>query len=205
MSSGSASALARASKARLRRLARGLTLALVLGGAGAGSVAAQERPSADRFALKVGIVDQQYLLRESDAAKSLQAEIEARRNRYQEQVEAFEDELIALGQEFVEQSPTLTDAEKAAREADFNRRNAELEALTLDGQRRLNAALDAGRAILLDAVGDVTREIAAEQGLSLVLQRQTVPFYDPELDLTDEAVARLNARLPRIELPEQKN
>jgi Skp family chaperone for outer membrane proteins len=48
----------------------------------------------------------------------------------------------------------------------------------------------------------VTQEIAAERKLDIVLAKATIVLVRPELELTDAALALLNQRLPRVQLPE---
>ena len=46
----------------------------------------------------------------------------------------------------------------------------------------------------------VVQEIAAERHLDIVITAGSVVLQNPELDITEEAMARLNARLPRVSL-----
>ena len=46
----------------------------------------------------------------------------------------------------------------------------------------------------------VVREIAAERDLDVVITAGSVVLQNPELDITEEAMARLNTKLPRISL-----
>src|SRR5690606_35121477 len=46
----------------------------------------------------------------------------------------------------------------------------------------------------------IAAEIAKERGVNLVLNKAQVLLFPTELDITDEALAKLNQRLPTVDL-----
>ena len=47
----------------------------------------------------------------------------------------------------------------------------------------------------------IIAELAKEQGFNLVLRQAQIVFADSALNITDEALRRLNARLPSVKVP----
>ena len=56
-----------------------------------------------------------------------------------------------------------------------------------------------------ETVAEISREIAEERNLDLLLAKVTIVLVRPSLEVTDEALRRLNQRLPKVELPELQN
>ena len=54
-----------------------------------------------------------------------------------------------------------------------------------------------------EAVIRVVGELADERGFNLVLPSAGVLLFSPQLDITDEVLARLDASLPDVRVPEQ--
>jgi Skp family chaperone for outer membrane proteins len=79
------------------------------------------------------------------------------------------------------------------RAADFER---EVDFRNHDMANRQNNALkkveDGLRSVLLD--------LATERKLTLILQKGAAPYYDSDLDLTAEAMKRLDAKLPTVKV-----
>jgi Skp family chaperone for outer membrane proteins len=51
----------------------------------------------------------------------------------------------------------------------------------------------------------IAKEIAEERGLDLILSKATVVIVMPKFEITNEAVNRLNARLPEVPLAQELN
>ena len=116
----------------------------------------------------------------------------------------------------------LRDGEREIREADRNlaiertqlnpsvyaqkRRALELQATTLqrsyrEKMRAVDTTFRQGLAQIQQQLTLITQEIAAERGLDLVLAKATVVLVRPDLEITDDALLRLNERLPEVRLP----
>jgi Skp family chaperone for outer membrane proteins len=61
------------------------------------------------------------------------------------------------------------------------------------------AALNEVRSAMIQVVG----ELADTRGFNLVLPTSGLLLFAPEIDLTDEAMARLDAKLPDVTVPEK--
>ena len=50
------------------------------------------------------------------------------------------------------------------------------------------------------ALAEVAKEIADEQGINLILLKATIVLASRELDITEEALKRLDERLPAVDV-----
>ena len=69
------------------------------------------------------------------------------------------------------------------------------------GKRELDQAYGNGMIEVQRALTTIIAELAKEQGFNLVLRQAQTVFADSALNITDEALRRLNARLPSVKVP----
>ena len=55
---------------------------------------------------------------------------------------------------------------------------------------------------MMNAILNITGEIANEMGANLVLPKQQVVLHEPRMDVTSQVIERLNRRMPNINFPE---
>lgn len=147
---------------------------------------------------RIMVVDFQSVVRNSDAAQSIHEQIDALRQGYQQEFGQIEDELRALEAELSEGRATLTADQFARRRRGFEQRvseaqrQAQVRRAALD--QALNRAMDEVRTTLLEVIADIARR----EDTDIVLSRAQVVLVDSALEFSDEALAELNARLPRV-------
>jgi Skp family chaperone for outer membrane proteins len=153
------------------------------------------------------IVDVKRILDESVASVSVQKRIEAQRSAFQTEIAAKEKEIRAAEQELVASRGKLTQQAYAEKENELRKKFREVEQYVQDRRRLLEQAttLSMGkvRSVLLTIVTDIARK----RGAQAVLIRQQVLWSENVLDITDQALERLNKELPdlpvNIEVPKE--
>ncbi len=150
---------------------------------------------------QVGVIDLQRILRESSAVKKLSREVETLRARYQ-------DDLVREEAAFREADHQLARVRSELSPEVYDQRRRELEskaaALQRDFQERkkqLDQIFGKGMSQIQQVLLQVSQEIAAERGLDLLFAKATVVLVKPDLEITNEALARLNAQLAEVEIP----
>ena len=161
------------------------------------AVEAQKLP-----ATVAAVIDYQRILRDAAAAKSIRAQIEARRQAYQEEISKEEQRLHEADKAFAKQRSVLSNEAFAEKRRDFEQEVAEVQRLVQERRRELDnmaaAALNEVKAALIEIV----TSIAEERGFNLVLPSSEVLFFSRSLDLTEEVLAKLDDRLPQVQLSE---
>lgn len=157
---------------------------------------AQELPST-----VAAVIDYQRILKEAQAARSIREQIEARRKAYQDEISEEEQRLREADQAFAKQSSVMSPEARAEKRRDFEKEVVEVQRLVQE--RR--SELDRASAMALNEVKKVLIEIvtgmAEERGFNLVLPSSEVLFFSRRIDLTEEVLTELDARLPRVEVP----
>lgn len=151
--------------------------------------------------LIVAVLDVNHILRESSAAKAVRAQIDKQRDAYQAALVTQENKLREADQKLAQDRASLS-------QEDFIKRRDELgkqiEQLRIDSDKRkqaLEKAFNAGMQQVTQSLGQVLSEIAKQRGLTLVLNKAMVPLSANDLDITQEALKLLNARLPSVTVP----
>jgi Skp family chaperone for outer membrane proteins len=71
-----------------------------------------------------------------------------------------------------------------------------------DRRRELDSVAAAALNEVKEALIEIVTSIAEERGFNLVLPSSEVLFFSRSLDLTEEVLAKLDARLPQVQLSE---
>ena len=148
----------------------------------------------------IAIVDIQRILQDSLASKSVQKQLDARRSKFQSEIEDEENGLRAAEQELAKLRDKLQTQAYADREQQLRQRFAAVEAHVQARRRVLDQsytdAMNTVRSALLDIVGSVARE----RGANLAVVKQQALWTDQPLDITDEVLKRLDQKLPKVDV-----
>jgi Skp family chaperone for outer membrane proteins len=141
-------------------------------------------------------------LRDAAAAKSIRQQIEARRQSYQEEISKEEQRLHEADKAFAKQRSVLSNEAFAEKRRVFEQEVAEVQRLVQDRRRELDSVAAAALNKVKEALIEIVTSIAEERGFNLVLPSSEVLFFSRSLDLTEEVLAKLDARLPQVQLSE---
>lgn len=147
---------------------------------------------------RIGYVDVQRVVSESAAGKRAYAEIESQVKQKQEQVNREGQKLKAQQQALEKEQLTLTDAQKRAKQREFEKKVQAYQQLAATAQRELSD-LEAERTnkVITD-IRSVIREVAQQEKLLLVLQKneqlQPVLYAADGPDLTDKVIKAYDAK-----------
>jgi Skp family chaperone for outer membrane proteins len=156
--------------------------------------AAEVRPS------ETLVIDFQAVVRESMAAESVQAQVSGLREAYQAEFGQIEEDLRAIEQELTEARDQLPEAEFLERRRQFERRITEAQRRAQERRAVLDRALDEAMGQVRSTLIDIVAEIAGDRGARIVLNKTQTVLSDRTLDITGEALDRLDARLPTVEV-----
>ncbi|MBN43036.1 MAG: hypothetical protein CL573_06070 [Alphaproteobacteria bacterium] len=148
----------------------------------------------------IAIIDVDKIMQESLAVKSARTQIDEIAGDLQEKIAAEEEAFRSEDQQLQQQRTILTPDVYTERRQDLQARAASFQ----QRARTLRQTLDRGMAqtmqriqmVLFDEVGKLAKEI----DVNLVLPRSQVVVVFDSLDVSDEALKRLNERLSEIEM-----
>jgi outer membrane protein len=146
------------------------------------------------------VIDYQRILRDAAAARSIREQIEARRKVYQEEISKEEQRLHEADKEFARQRSVLSPEAFAEKRREFEQDVAEVQRMVQERRRELDRMSAAALNQVKEALIEIVTSIAEERGFNLVLPSSEVLFFARSLDLTEEVLAKLDARLPQVRL-----
>lgn len=147
----------------------------------------------------VAFVDVQSVLREAQAARALRGRIEADQFSYQSELAKQENALRAASEQLAAERDDVPETEYVQRRQEIERQVEELRRQSQLRKRELELAYNDGMDRLRAAMVQVVAEIASERGFTLVLNKANVVLGASELDITQEAIDRVNAVLPTLD------
>jgi Skp family chaperone for outer membrane proteins len=176
-----------------RTVAAALLAGALAGVAAPGAARAQQLP-----ATVAAVIDYQRILRDAAAARSIRDQIDGRRKAYQEEISKEEQRLHEADKAFAKQRSLLTAEAFAEKRREFEQEVAEVQRMVQERRRALDEVSAAALNEVKTALIEVVTSIADERGFNLVLPSSEVLFFSRRIDLTEEVLAKLDARLPNV-------
>ncbi|HZB90218.1 MAG TPA: OmpH family outer membrane protein [Stellaceae bacterium] len=144
------------------------------------------------------IVDMQEILQDAKAAKEVQAILNKQYTAYSKEVAQQEDELQKGGTELERQRTVMAPDAYNQRARELQERYDELgksvQARRAALQQSLSEAMGKVRTAALEVVADIVKERRA----NLVLEKEAVVFEPEGMDVTADAIRRLDQKLPSV-------
>lgn len=151
-------------------------------------------PSAAAQGVKLGVVDVQQVLNQSQRGQAIKQKLDQERAGRQKELDARQQELVRLQTELEKQAPVLSEQAKRERSEALQRKVRDVRRLAEDAGRELEKRVR-------ETEMDVTREIFAtiqeygkDQGYSVILERSSIIYSAATVDLTAEIIKRFDGK-----------
>lgn len=176
-----------------------LAIAVAVLSIGASSIAAaQDRPPS------IGIVDVQKILRDSQASRSLQPQIEKLRKNYQSSLRKREAELRKASQDLQRQRAILSPQAFAKRRNAYEETARQAQVDFQQRKRQLDNVYGAAMRAIQKSMVVAAAKVAEERKFDIVLPKSIVLLADQKLDITGEVLRRIDKSLPSVTLEPAK-
>ena len=158
-----------------------------------------EAPAAtDGPKTSVLVIDQERLLTESGFGERLSAELDAAAANLAAENRQIEQALIGEEQELTAARPDMAPKEfKAAADA-FDEKVTRIRSEQDRKSRELSAWREREQRVFLDAALPVLGALLADYGAYVILDQRQVFLSDDRVDVTDEAISRVDAALDAL-------
>lgn len=145
--------------------------------------------------LKLGYVDVQKVLNQSDAGKNAKEQLAAKVKKYQDEINVKQDELKKLKEDIEKQGVLLSESARAAKEKDYQQRLKEFQRFTKDAQDELQGKDEEFTRKILEDIEKVVQEYGRKNGFTfLFVKNETMVYTDEKADQTDAILKVLNER-----------
>lgn len=173
------------------------SVAALIALAPAGSLFAQSAPQPLPVPV-ILIVDLQQILQDAKAAKGVQAIINQEYSAYTKEVAQQEDELQKSRTELERQRTVLAPEAFNTRARDLQQRYDALGQVVQGRRQALQQSLNEAMVTVKNAALEVIADVVKERKANLVIEKQAVVFEAEGMDVTADAIARLDKKLDSV-------
>jgi outer membrane protein len=167
----------------MKSLALHTLLAASLLGLGASSAMAQE--------LKIGYVNSERVLRESNAAKAAQSKLETEFSRREKDLAEIAGRLKAASDKLEKEAPTLAEGERSRRQRELVEQDRDFQRKRREFQEDLNQRKNEELSAVVERANRVIKQVFEGEKYDLIIQEAV--FAGPKVDITDKVIKALNA------------
>ena len=146
----------------------------------------------------IAVIDPQFLLYNSNAAKNARVQGERIRVQYQQDFKGKQDGLDQLYETLAAERATLPPEVYQQRARDLQQRAAVYQREAQERQLKLDSALNGASQKIAAAMTQVVDEIIKENKLTLVLPRSITIGTPGVPDITQDVLTRLNQKMPSV-------
>jgi len=144
--------------------------------------------------MKIGYIEMQRALESSEAGKEAKELLASRMKNYQDQINAKQDDLKRLKDDFEKQGMILSESARANKEKDYQQKLKEFQRFTKDAEDDLRAKQDESVRKILEGMEKIIQEFGRTKGYTFIFVRnESMLFVDEKADLTNEVLKLLNA------------
>jgi outer membrane protein len=141
--------------------------------------------------LKIGYVNSERVMRESNPAKAAQAKLQAEFSKREKDLDDATNRLKAAADKLQKEEVTLSEADKGRRNRDLVEQDRDLQRKRREFQEDLNQRRNEELAGVIERANRVIRQIYESEKYDLVLQE--VIFAGARVDITEKVIKVLNA------------
>jgi len=144
------------------------------------------------------VIDYQRILLEAAASKSIAEQMDSRRKAFQDEIGKEEQRLHEARKALSKQRSVLSDEAFETKQGEFETEYAGVRELAADRRKQLEDASAEAINEVKGALIEIVTSIAEERGFNLVLPSSQILFFSRQIDLTDEVLSKLDARLSKV-------
>lgn len=142
--------------------------------------------------LKIGYVNSERVLRDSNLAKAAQIKLEAEFSKREKDLGALENKLRAAAAQLDKDSPTLSEAERNRRQRDVIEQDRDLQRKKREYQEDVNSRRNEEMQVMVEKANKVIKQIFDADKYDLIMQDAI--HASAKIDITKKVIDALNAQ-----------
>jgi outer membrane protein len=139
---------------------------------------------------RVGYVNLERILRDSNSAKLAQTKLEQEFSRREKDIQALASQLKSTSEKFEREAPTLAESQRVARQRQLVEQDREFQRKQREFQEDLNLRKNEELQGVLERANRVIKQVAEVEKYDLVIQEAV--YINPKHDITDKVLSGLN-------------
>lgn len=146
----------------------------------------------------IGVVNIAKIMQDSKAASSVRNQLQAKQKSFQTELDTKEKALLAEDQDLVKQKDKVEKDAFEKKVKAFREKAASAQREVQEKKAQLDKSFSASLEEIQKTVQDIVKQVASEKKMTLVLSNAQVLYGDSSLDITEEVLKRLDAKLPNV-------
>jgi outer membrane protein len=146
--------------------------------------------------LKVGVVDLQYVLENSEPGQKAIEQLEQEFKGLQQKLEQRKSELDSLRQEMQKQSLVMSQEAKSDKESEFRQKVQKFQKLYQEYQKRMQSKEQELREPIIQDLVEIIQDYGQEHGFDIILDKQNsgLVYSKQGLEITEPILEILNQK-----------
>ena len=148
----------------------------------------------------VGVIDLNYILSESKAAKDAAEKIEKIALDIEEEVKKTDQDLIDEQNKLLESQQIMAPAAFEEKRKEYEKKVQNYNVTRQEKFMSIDLLVNDSRNNVLNALKPILEEISNNKGITILLEKNSVLLNAENMDVTNEALKILNKQLPELEV-----
>lgn len=146
--------------------------------------------AADGPPVKIGVINMQKVVRQSEAGKAAMEKLNKKFSRLQKELQAKQEELKAFKEDMEKKAPLMSEDARAEKERQYKKMVREYKSRSDDAQFEMRQAENKTMEPILKELEKVVTKIAKQGHYAIILEKNMPGLYyvSPQVDLTDEVI-----------------
>lgn len=155
-------------------------------------------------AAKVAVLDVQRILREAKAMKNIRDQVSQLRKTYQEEIETKQADLRKDNEDLRRKRTILSSDAFDEERRKFDQKVAEVQRLVQSRNQQLDRANAEAVINVQKTLYQIVLDLANERSYGLIFRKSATIVVHPPIEITPEVLARLDTRLPAVQVSPPK-
>lgn len=140
---------------------------------------------------KIGAVNVERILRDSNTAKAVSTKLEQEFSKRERDLRGSADQLRQAFERFERESPTLPESQRTTRQRQLVEQERDLQRRQRDFQEELNLRRNEALQQVVEKLNRVIRTIAEAEKFDLIVQEAY--YVSPRVDITERVMSQLDS------------
>ena len=148
----------------------------------------------------IGVIDLNYILAESDAAKKAAEEIEEIALKIEEEIKNDDQNLIDEQNELIESQQIMAPAAFEEKRKEYEKKVQNYNVERQEKLMSIDILVSESRNNVLNALKPILESISNENNITVILEKNSVILNAENMDITKDALKILNKELPSVKV-----
>ena len=141
---------------------------------------------------KIGIVDFQRILTESEAGKDIQAQLQKKGRAMETDIRALGSEIEELRQQLDRESMVMSRKKREEKQRELDIKKYDFQSKQKQYQSQLRELENNLLEKLQSEIFSLAEEIGKEEGYLLIIEKSAAIYYPNSIDITDKLIEKYN-------------